>query len=604
MTVLPSTRSSRRTGESNPNVLNSARIRTTATVVALLVAAVLSGWVISLAGRAAAEIVPAGVPAGRLAVLTGVTILAILVVAAARKPATSAVAGLVAIPAISVWPVLVQLRGTKHWLAGLHGDQLFRTALMEKMRAGEFSADMYYEPIAGFYPQLWFWLGGAFAGDVPAFEYYRQWATVTMAVIAGIAYLVWAAVLRNARTALVPATITALVGATIGADEPYGWVIIALLPPFAIWVARVLRSDRARPALAGLGIGAGVGLSADVYTLVAGLTGVVVGVISLHTLWKRQITLRRLTGTALWALLTAALVMAPVWGPYLLDPRTVGPNWSAHFLPEPGAVLPNLLTGYGLLGVAALGGVAALVVLWNTHPDIQPVGVVAAVAVAWFPLSGLVHLVAGSNLLAFRMIPVLVLSLSVAGAFGMVHLYTRFPGVGKAPATVLLVVLTVGAGQTVTTDRQKLLDLTYLNDTSHVAVDLAEGIIEATGRPPEETTVLSSQTQLASVAPLNVMQAPVQAYSNPKADLPARAEGVRYLSESRTSDELLGRMSELAEQGMPVDALVLDSNNAISVPAGHGNRVAVTFNPALFSTGWESETVGNYTWYVPSVASQ
>lgn len=545
----------------------------------------------------AADRLELGREIGRLMVLTGLAMLAVIILVSRRWASASVVAGLTAVPLLSVWPVAVSLRGQPLWLAGLHGDQLFRTALMEKMRGGEFSADMYYEGLPGYYPQLWFWVGGRLAGDRPAWEYYAHYSLLTLALTASVVYVWWVVLLRSPVKALAPATVTALVGAVFGADEPYAWVITAMTAPFAVWVWRTLSGTGPHWALSGLGIGAFIGFSANVYTLNTGVAGLVVAVITLYLLVTRQASWRRTTATAAVAVGVAAAMMAPIWLPYFLAPTPPGgaSSFATDYLPEVGAVLPDLLTGHGALGMMALVGAVTVVALWTVEEQVRPAGVIAAVALAWFPLSGLTYVVADTTLLAFRVIPVLILALAIASLTGIRRLLRHAPGASPAPIAVAAVAVIVAAGQTITPARMELLELTRAGQPVERALQLVEQITAAADKPASEITVLGAQPAVASVSGMTLWQAPVAAYANPKADVAGRGALIAEAAAAGDAAEFRAAIDALP---YPLDAIIVPPERWVTVANEDRGHHFVHLPPEIFDDSWVSGEVDGFTWYV------
>ncbi|WP_200171347.1 arabinofuranosyltransferase [Tomitella cavernea] len=317
------------------------------------------------------------------------------------------------------------LTGTKFYLNGLGGDQQFRTAFLTRMTDSPALADAVYPDLPPYYSPAWFWVGGrlADATGIHAWEFYKIWSIVTLAVAAALAHVLWARVVRPS-TALILAMVTALVGLHTAAYSPYSWILVALAPPLAVLALRTARRllrDGRLDAGACAGIGVYVGLAAITHALIAGVAAVfLAAVVATVALQARARThLRRFLRGAAIAVASALPFVAVVWVPYLLASSPLEPDsTAAKFLPEIGARIPTPVFYATPLGALCAVGLGWLVV--RARRDVVATGLTLAVGTAllWYALSFLAPLVS-TTLLAFRLEPLLILALSCAGVLGI-----------------------------------------------------------------------------------------------------------------------------------------------------------------------------------------
>ncbi|MDN5760083.1 MAG: arabinofuranosyltransferase, partial [Tomitella sp.] len=258
------------------------------------------------------------------------------------------------------------LTGTKFYMNGLGGDQQFRTAFLTRMTDSPALADAVYPSLPPYYSPAWFWLGGRFADltGIPGWEFYKIWAIITLAVGASVAYVLWSRVTR-ARTALVLAIVTALVGLHTGAYSPYSWILVAVAPPLAILALRTARRalrDGRVDVGACVGIGVYVGLASITHALLAGVAALyLVAVATTVALRARRRThVAVFSRGAAIAVASAIPFVAVVWIPYFLASTPLDPDsTAAKFLPEIGSHMPTPVF------------------------DATPIGALSAVGLAW-----------------------------------------------------------------------------------------------------------------------------------------------------------------------------------------------------------------------------
>ncbi len=318
------------------------------------------------------------------------------------------------------------LTGTKFYLNGLGGDQQFRTAFLTRMTDSPALADAVYPDLPPYYSPAWFWVGGRIADTtgIPAWEFYKIWSIVTLAVAAALAHVLWARVVRPS-TALILAMVTALVGLHTAAYSPYSWILVALAPPLAVLALRTARRlirDGRLDVGACAGIGVYVGLAAITHALIAGVAAVflavVVATVALQARTRTRHLRRFLRGAGI-AVAAALPFVAVVWVPYLLASSPLEPDsTAAKFLPEIGARIPTPVFYATPLGALCAVGLGWLVVRARRDVVATALALAVGTAVCWYALSFLAPLVS-TTLLAFRLEPLLILALSCAGVLGI-----------------------------------------------------------------------------------------------------------------------------------------------------------------------------------------
>ena len=378
----------------------------------------------------------------------------------------------------------VLLHGTPHYLFGLGGDQLNRVAYVARFADSPALRDVFYADAVPFYPPQWFWVGGraaALAG-VDAWEFYKPYSIVTMAIAGAIAFVAWRW-LVPLRLAVLFGLVTAVVGVHTNAYEPYSWILICLLPQVVaatlMLCARVARRGRAdatpvegadghRTWPLVLTVGVYLGWAALGYTLIAGFAAGIVGLVVVGCAWLsrsgrdaagRPVAAAMLARLAAMAAISAVLALV-FWHRYLLavlGGAATEASVANDFAPEAGARWPMPMFELSATGALCLIGLVWIVVtVWpggaghaaergaaalrarvgvgEPSPARQSAlspersallawafAVVGIGVLGWFVASGL-RAVTGSTLLPFRMIPVLTLVLALAGVVGALAL--------------------------------------------------------------------------------------------------------------------------------------------------------------------------------------
>ena len=334
----------------------------------------------------------------------------------------------------------IPLAASRLYLHGVSVDQEFRTQFLSRSTTSLGLPDMAYADLPSFYPSGWFWLGGRFANlaGLEGWAAFKPWSILSLAVAAALVTVLWTRLLRTDLGAVVGLVSTAMM-LTYGSPEPYGAVVALFIPPVLILAWHAVHPTAARPAGDApgpvpqpSGIAATVatmvflGASASMYTL---YTALAAGTVVLMAAIATVLALRGRTGYPAWlpaarlavigvGSLAIALV---VWAPYLLASLGGAPADSGtalHYLPDSGARLPLPMTAGGLTGLVCLAGLIWIVVRARSSRRAQALGLGVAAVYLWC-LASMAVTVLGTTMLGFRLEPVLIGLLMVAGVFAI-----------------------------------------------------------------------------------------------------------------------------------------------------------------------------------------
>lgn len=342
----------------------------------------------------------------------------------------------------------IPLAASRLYLHGVSVDQEFRTQFLGRSATSLGLPDMAYADLPSFYPSGWFWLGGRFANltGMEGWAAYKPWAVLSMAVAAALVTVLWTRLLRTDLGAVVGLLSTSMMLA-YASPEPYGAVVALFLPPVLIlaWHA-VSPTSRDGGRGATLATMLFLGVSASMYTLYTGLAAGTVVLMAVVATGAALITRRRTAraGSPADHAASAATGLSPfpawlpaarlavigfgslalaliVWAPYLLAALRGTPADSGtamHYLPDAGARLPLPMTAGGLTGWVCLAGLIWIVARARTSRRAQALGL-GVLAVYLWALASMAVTVLGTTMLGFRLEPVLILLLVVAGVFAI-----------------------------------------------------------------------------------------------------------------------------------------------------------------------------------------
>ncbi|ORW10562.1 galactan 5-O-arabinofuranosyltransferase [Mycolicibacter longobardus] len=469
--------------------------------------------------------------------------------------------------AFSVVTLAMPLGATKLYLFGISVDQQFRTEYLTRLADSPRLADMTYLGLPSFYPPGWFWLGGRAAAltGLPAWEMYKPWAITSMAVAVAVALVLWNKLIRFEYALLVTIAGAAVTLAN-SSPEPYAAMITVLLPPVLILTWSGLRAgDRGGwAAIAGAGIF--LGFAATFYTLLVAYTAftVILMALLLAAIRRSFDPLARLAVIGVIALAIASIT----WTPYLLATlhHPVSDSGSArHYLPGDGAELSFPMLQFTLLGALCLLGTLWLVVRAreSTRAGALAIGVVGVYA--WSILSMLSTL-ARTTLLSFRLQPTLAVLLATAGVFGFIEGARALGRAGQGwhrvvypAATAVGLSGALAFSQDIPEVLRPDITVAYTDTDGHgergdrrapgaakyyEAVDAA--ITKATGKPRNETVVLTADYSFLSYYPYWGFQGLTSHYANPLAQFSARAGAIGAWSKLQTSEQFTRALDELA----------------------------------------------------------
>ena len=108
------------------------------------------------------------------------------------------IGAVVALAAFTVVTLGMPLGATKLYLFGISVDQQFRTEYLTRLADSAELRDMTYAWLPPFYPPVWFWIGWRAAAltSTPAWEMYKPWAIVSIAIAVVVAFVLWSMMIR------------------------------------------------------------------------------------------------------------------------------------------------------------------------------------------------------------------------------------------------------------------------------------------------------------------------------------------------------------------------------------------------------------------------
>jgi galactan 5-O-arabinofuranosyltransferase len=484
-------------------------------------------------------------------------------------------AGLVFVSAFAVVTLAMPLGATKLYMFGISVDQQFRSEYLTRLTDSAALHDMTYIGLPPFYPPGWFWLGGRAAAltGTPGWEMYKPWAITSITIAVAVALVLWWRMIRF-EYALLVTTATAAVTLAYSSPEPYSAMITVLLPPVLILTWSGLRGGTRSGGWAAV-IGAGIflGFAATFYTLLlaySAFTVVLMALILMASRWRQGIraALDPLGRLAVIAVIAAAIA-ATTWLPFLLratrDP--VSNTGSAyHYLPVDGAELTFPMLKFTLLGALCMLGTLWLVV--RLRSSVRAAGLaIGVVAVYLWSLLSMLATLARTTLLSFRLQPTLTVLLAAAGVFGFIEVTLALAASGRDHAwgrSVLPVAASIGLAGAIAFSQdipdvlRPDLTIAYTDTDGHgqrgdrrppgsekfyPSIDAA--ITKATGKPRDETVVLTADYSFLSYYPYWGFQGLTSHYANPLAQFDKRAAAIRSWSKLKAPDRFIHALDTL-----------------------------------------------------------
>ncbi|OBH24824.1 arabinofuranosyltransferase [Mycobacterium sp. E342] len=472
--------------------------------------------------------------------------------------------GLAFVSAFTVVTLGMPLGATKLYLFGISVDQQFRTEYLTRLADSPALRDMTYLGLPPFYPPGWFWIGGRAAAlsGTPAWELYKPWAVTSITIAAAVALVLWWRMVRF-EYALIVTTATAAATLAYGSPEPYAAMITLLLPPVLVLTWSGLRGrERGGGWAAVVGTGLFLGWTATWYTLLFAFGAFTV---LLMALWLAAVRWRQggpgaaldpLRRLAVIAVIAAAIA-STTWLPFLLRAARspVSNSGSAqHYLPADGAVLTFPMLQFSLLGAVCLLGALWLVLRARSSVRAGALAVGVLAVYLWSLLSMLTTL-ARTTLLSFRLQPTLTVLLVAAGAFGFVEAVRALSARSRAALPVAAAVglaAAIAFSQDIPDVLRPDLTIAYTDtdgngqrgdrrppSSEKFYPDIDHTIATVTGRPRDQTVVMTADYSFLSFYPYWGFQGLTSHYANPLAQFDLRAAQIKKWSKLKSADELI-----------------------------------------------------------------
>jgi galactan 5-O-arabinofuranosyltransferase len=520
------------------------------------------------------------------------------------------IAAAVFLSAFTVVTLGMPLGASRLYLFGISVDQQFRTEYLTRLTESPALHDMTYLGLPPFYPAGWFWLGGRAAAltGTPGWEMFKPWAMVSIAIAVVLAMALWSALIRF-EYALIVTVATTAVTLAYSSPEPYAATITVLIPPALVLAWSGLRGKTRQGGWAAVaGVGLFLGVSATFYTLLFGYAAFTVGVMGLVVAIARR-SIEPLIRLAVAAVITAAIA-AITWLPFVLQAirRPMSGTGSAqHYLPDDGAVLTFPMLQFSLLGALCMLGTLWLV--WRARSSVRAaaLGIGVLTVYAWSALSMLTTLL-GTTLLSFRLQPTLTVLLSAAGVFGFIEvtlaLATRTNRKVIPVGAAIGLIGAIGFSQDIPDTLRPDLTVAYTDtdgygqrgdrrppgaEKYYPEVDAA--IQQATGRPREDTVVLTADYSFLSYYPYYGFQGLTSHYANPLAEFDKRAAAIESWADLKNADQLIHALDTLPWQPPTVFLMRRGANDTYSLRLAQDvypnqpnvRRYTVDFDGKLFS---------------------
>lgn len=535
------------------------------TTVATMAAAALIAIIVSVVALAAISRVewPAYPSSNQLHALTTVGqvgcligLLAIGVLWRRGWRTLSRIGAAVFLAAFTVVTLGMPLGATKLYLFGISVDQQFRTEYLTRLTDSPALHDMTYAGLPPFYPPGWFWVGGRAAAltGTPAWEMYKPWSIISIAIAVAVAGALWSKLIRF-EYALAVTIATAAVTLAYNSTEPYSAIITVLIPPVLVLAWSGLRGGQRHGGWAAvIGVGLFLGFTATFYTLLLGYTAFTVTVMAVLAAIARR-SAGPLLRVAVIAVIAAAIA-AITWLPFLIRAARspLGDTGTAqHYLPADGAVLTFPMLQFSLLGALCLLGTLWLV--WRGWSSVRAaaLGIGVLALYAWSLLSMLTTL-AGTTLLSFRLQPTLTVLLAAAGVFGFIEIALAAAERWSRRVIPLAVAIgligAIGFSQDIPHVLRPDITVAYTDtdgngqrgdrrppgaEKYYAQIDAA--IREATGKPRDETVVMTADYSFLSYYPYFGFQGLTSHYANPLAEFDKRAAAIESWGTLRNAEE-------------------------------------------------------------------
>ncbi|MFD9551548.1 arabinofuranosyltransferase [Nocardia salmonicida] len=498
-------------------------------------------------------------------------------------------------------------------------------------------------------------------------EVFKPYAIGLLAIAAAVALVLWTQLVRADMAVGAAAAVTAMTLAYASPEAYGAVLVVFVPPVLVLAWGAVHRRSGGWGAVLGTGVFLGVAACFyTLYLAIAAFTVVIMGVVAAgfavysqraagqraHRVggaradaaatdagatsigaspaWRAAIApLTRLAAIGGIAVLLALVV----WTPYLLKMLSGAkmPSGNAfHYLPESGAQLAFPMLEFSLRGAFCLLGVLWLVIRAGSSRRAQALGI-GVVSIYLWTLLSMAATAAGTTLLSFRLEPVLLALLAAAGVFGFVEGATAVyqalnePAPLRTAAGAIAVLGALAFAQMIPTVLTHEIDTAY-TDTVPTDVPNADGtygeradkrkpsavayyhavdeaILARTGRPRDESVVLTADTTFLAFYPYWGFQALTSHYANPLSDFKARAATIADWSKLPDSPALVEALSKSPWRAPDAFLFRSDGDNytlrlAEDVYPNDPNvkRYTVSFPKALFTDpAFTATEIGPFT---------
>ncbi|MEU4417416.1 galactan 5-O-arabinofuranosyltransferase [Nocardia salmonicida] len=439
-------------------------------------------------------------------------------------------------------------------------------------------------------------------------EVFKPYAIGLLAIAAAVALVLWMQLVRADMAVGAAAAVTAMTLAYASPEAYGAVLVVFIPPVLVLAWGALHRRSGGWGAVLGTGVFLGVAACFyTLYLAIAAFTVVIMGVVAAgFAVYSQRAAGQRAhrvggarAGTAatdagaassgaspawraaiapltrLAAIGGIAVVLAlVVWAPYLLKMLSGAkmPSGNAfHYLPESGAQLAFPMLEFSLRGAFCLLGVLWLVIRAGSSRRAQALGI-GVVSIYLWTLLSMAATAAGTTLLSFRLEPVLLALLAAAGVFGFVEGATAVyqalnePAPLRTAAAAIAVLGALAFAQMIPTVLTHEIDTAY-TDTVPTDVPNADGtygeradkrkpsavayyhavdeaILARTGRPRDESVVLTADTTFLAFYPYWGFQALTSHYANPLSDFKARAATIADWSKLPDSPALVEALSK------------------------------------------------------------
>jgi galactan 5-O-arabinofuranosyltransferase len=485
---------------------------------------------------------------------------------------------------------------------------------------------MTYIGLPPFYPPGWFWLGGRLADltGMPAWEMFKPWSIISITAAAVVAFVLWAALIRF-EYALAVSTATVATTLAYASTEPYAAIITVLLPPVFVLAWSGLRAGaRSGGWAAVIGVGVFLGFSALFYTLLLAFAGFTL------TLMALLVAAARRRWDPVLRLVVIAVIAGAIaligWAPYLIAGVRGAPadkGTAQHYLPIDGAQLTFPMLSFTLLGALCMVGTLWLVVYARSSTRAGALTVAVLAVYAWSLLSMLTTLV-GTTLLSFRLQPTLTVLLTAAGTFGFVEatlaIAARYTGTTNrrivAAAAAVGAIGAVTFSQDIPDVLRPDITVAYTDTDGHgqradrrppgaerYYADVDAKIAAVTGRPRNETVVLTADYSFLSYLPYYGFQGLTSHYANPLAQFNERSAAIEGWATLTKPDQLISSLDGLPWQPPTVFLMRHGANDTYTLRLASDvypnqpnvRRYQVALDAALFDDPrWDVSDIGPF----------